>query len=224
LADLYILRERFRRFVQDQMATDPAHDLAHLDRVWHNAQTISETEGRGDTRVLLAASYLHDLVNLAKDHPERRQASARSAEVAGPVLDGLGFTPDEIKATRHAIIAHSFSAGIAPETDEAMILRDADRLDALGAIGIARTFVVAGALGLSLYDPEDLHAQHRALEDSRFAIDHWQVKLLKLPEGMLTRTGRDMGRQRARVMLDYLAALSKEIGTDMPTDLIGSDH
>jgi len=224
LADLYKLCERFRRFVQAQMATDPAHDLAHLDRVWRNAQTISETEGRGDMRVLLAASYLHDLVNLAKDHPERRLASTRSAEAAGPILNDLGYAADEIKAARHAIIAHSFSAGIPPETDEAMILRDADRLDALGAIGIARTFVVAGALGLSLYDPEDVHAHNRPLDDKRFAIDHWQVKLMKLPEGMLTETGRDMGRQRARVMLDYLAALSKEIGIDMPADPIGSDH
>ncbi len=224
MADLYKLCERFRRFVQDQMATDPAHDLAHLDRVWRNAQTIAQAEGKGDLRVLLAASYLHDLVNLAKDHPERRLASTRSAETAGPVLEELAYTPDEIKATRHAITAHSYSAGISPETDEAMILRDADRLDALGAIGIARTFVVAGALGLSLYDPTDPHAQHRSLEDSRFAIDHWQVKLLKLPDGMLTNTGRDMARQRTWVMLDYLAMLSQEIGADVPANLIGSDQ
>ena len=202
------------------MAQDPAHDLAHLDRVWLNARTIARSDGIGDLRVLLAACYLHDLINLPKDHPDRRSASARSAMAAGPILTGLGFTPDQTASIWHAITAHSYSAGIRPETPEAMILRDADRLDALGAIGIARTFVVAGDLGLSLYDPNDPHAQQRPLDDSRFAIDHWQVKLLKLPSGMLTNTGRDRAQQRVRVMLDYLATLSAELGTDMPANLM----
>ncbi|MFT7595872.1 MAG: hypothetical protein ACI8R4_003204 [Paracoccaceae bacterium] len=219
-SDLTALRDQLRMVVQEHMALDPAHDLAHLDRVWRNAQAITVADRKGDLQVLLAASYLHDLVNLPKDHPNRALASAQSADAAGPILAGLGFTPDQIKNTQHAITAHSYSAGIPPETPEAMILRDADRLDALGAIGIARTFVVAGALGLPLYDPNDPHAQQRPLDDNRFAIDHWQVKLLKLPDGMLTPTGCDMAQQRVRVMLDYLATLSAELGTEMPANLM----
>lgn len=221
MADLTALRDGLRQIVQDHMALDPAHDLAHLDRVWRNARAISVTDGIGDQRILLAASYLHDLVNLPKDHPDRQLASGQSADAAGPILERLGFSREQIKSTQHAIRAHSYSAGIPPETPEAMILRDADRLDALGAIGIARTFVVAGALGLSLYDPADMHAQQRPLNDGRFAIDHWQVKLLKLPRDMLTTTGRAIAQQRTRVMLNYLAALSEEIGIEMPADLIG---
>lgn len=220
MVDLTALRDQLRRVVQDHMALDPAHDLAHLDRVWRNARMIAVADRMGDLRVLLAASYLHDMVNLPKDHADRALASALSASAAGPILVGLGFTPDQVVSTRHAITAHSYSANIPPQTAEAMILRDADRLDALGAIGIARTFMVAGDLGLSLYDPSDPHAQHRPLDDGRFAIDHWQVKLLKLPDGMLTTTGRDMARQRVRVMLDYLDTLSAELGTDMPANLM----
>ena len=191
------------------MTLDSAHDLAHLDRVWMNAQKIAD--GAGDASVLMAASYLHDLVNLPKDDPNRAFASRQSAEKAGPILVSMGFVPDQIKAIQHAIEAHSFSAGILPETYEAKVLRDADRLDSLGAIGIARTFLVGGAIGLPLYDPGDPFAQNRTPDDSEYALDHWQIKLLKLPEGMMTKIGREMARKRVEVMLRYLQDLSGEI-------------
>ena len=192
------------------MALDPAHDLAHLDRVWKNAQMIAD--GSGDLNVLMAASYLHDLVNLAKDNPDRAFASRHSAEKAGPILTALGFTPDQSKATQHAIETHSFSAGISPQTFEAEVLQDADRLDSLGAIGIARTFLVAGALGRTLYDPVDPFAQNRTLDDGKYSMDHWQIKLLRLPDGMITDKGRELALNRVKVMLRLLDDLSGEIG------------
>lgn len=210
MASLVDLRDQLRGIVQDQMALDSAHDLAHLDRVWMNAQNIAD--GAGDVSVLMAASYLHDLVNLAKDDPNRALASRQSAGKAGPVLTSLGFSSEQIKAIQHAIEAHSFSAGIPPESFEAEVLRDADRLDSLGAIGIARTFLVAGALGLALYDPTDPFAQSRTLDDGMYSLDHWQVKLLKLPDGMITDMGRDLAQKRVKVMLQYLEDLSGEIG------------
>lgn len=192
------------------MTLDPAHDLAHLDRVWINAQAIAD--GSGDPDVLMAASYLHDLVNLPKDDPNRALASRQSAEKAGPILVSLGFSPDQIKATQHAIEAHSYSAGIPPESFEAEVLRDADRLDSLGAIGIARTFLVAGGLGLPLYDPSDPFAQRRTPDDGKYSLDHWQVKLLKLPDGMMTDKGRELAQSRVKIMLRFLDDLSGEIG------------
>lgn len=195
------------------MQADAAHDLAHLDRVWANVQAIADG---ADLRVLVAATYLHDLVNLPKDHPDRAQASTHSAKAAGPILTNLGYSETEITATQHAIAAHSFSAGIAPKTPEARVLRDADRLDALGAIGIARTFAVAGALDRPLYDPEDPFAQSRDLDDGIWSLDHWQAKLLKLPGDMLTKTGRVLAQKRVAVMVTYLHALGEEIGTPAP--------
>lgn len=198
------------------MATDPAHDLAHLDRVWVNVQAIADEQA--NLRVLMAASYLHDLVNLPKNDPDRHLASRHSADQAAPILRDLGFTPAEIDATQHAIAAHSFSAQIPPDTPEAKILRDADRLDALGAVGIARTFAVAGALGRALYDPSDPFAEHRPLDDLQFSIDHWRVKLLALPEDMLTERGRALAQERAGRMLRFLEEFAGEIGAIIPPD------
>ncbi len=214
------LRARLREIAQALMRADPAHDLAHLDRVWINARAIARNEG-GDRRILLGAAYLHDLVNLPKDAPDRHLASVLSGDAAGPILQALDFTADEVAAVRHVIVAHSHSAGIAPQSPEARILRDADRLDALGAIGIARTFVVAGALGRALYDPGDPFAEDRRLDDRIWAIDHWQVKLLQLPSDMLTGTGREIARQRVPVMRAYLEQFAHEIAAPLPGHLAG---
>ncbi|WP_298851559.1 HD domain-containing protein [uncultured Ruegeria sp.] len=208
------LRARLRAVVAHRMETDPAHDLAHLDRVWTNAKAIADDQT--EMLVLLAASYLHDLVNLAKDDPDRHLASRRSATESEPILVEFGYSTDQVRAIQHAIEAHSFSANIAPETDEARILRDADRLDALGAIGIARNFSVSGALGRTLYDPADPFAQNRPLDDLYFSLDHWKVKLLRLPGDMLTETGRRIAEQRTARMIRFLEEFAEEIGSSLP--------
>ncbi|MFC3612540.1 HD domain-containing protein [Lutimaribacter marinistellae] len=209
------LRSALRAEVTARMAQDPAHDLAHLDRVWANAQAICD---HMPSRILLAASYLHDLVNLPKDDPERHLASRRSAEAARPVLMARQFTADEIEETCHAIEAHSFSACITPNTQTARILRDADRLDALGAIGIARCFAVSGALGRDLYDPVDPFAQTRDPDDKTWSLDHFRVKLLRLPDEMLTARGAELAHDRAARMIVFLDTLASEIGTRLPDD------
>jgi uncharacterized protein len=210
------VRDQLRRVIKREMEQDPAHDIAHLDRVWANAHRIARSEGEVNLRVLLAAAYLHDLVNLPKDAPNRSDASRLSAVAAEPILRDLGYSDADVQAAQHAITAHSFSANIAPETAEAEILRDADRLDALGAVGIARTFMVAGAMGRALADPADPFAAHRELDDQDWSIDHWHLKLLKLPRDMHTQKGRDIARKRARLMLAYLRQLSKEMDTELP--------
>lgn len=198
------------------MAQDSAHDLAHLDRVWANARAIASMDA--DEEVLLAACYLHDLVNLPKDSPDRDRASTLAAEAAAPILRDLGFDDSRIAAAQHAIAAHSFSAGIPPQTPEARVLRDADRLDALGAIGIARCFAVSGALGRPLYDPADPFASARDLDDRRQTLDHFRVKLLRLPADMLTEGGRALAQTRAARMIRFLEDLAAEIGADLPPD------
>lgn len=208
------LRARLRAVVAQRMETDPAHDLAHLDRVWTNAQAIADAQA--DMPVLLAACYLHDLVNLPKNDPNRQFASRQSATESGPILEKLGFSDDQVQAAQHAIAAHSFSANIPPETLEARILRDADRLDALGAIGIARTFSVSGALGRVLYDPADPFAEARPLDDLRYSIDHWKVKLLTLPDDMLTDAGKQIAQVRAGRMFQFLEDFAAEIGASIP--------
>lgn len=209
------LRQNLRQIAAQEMAQDAAHDLAHLDRVWLTCREIAETLPVPPPP-LMAAAYLHDLVNLPKDTPDRVRASDLSAKAAVPHLRALGFTQDQIDQTCHAIRAHSFSAGIEPESDTARILRDADRLDALGAIGIARTFAVSGQLGRAFYDADDPFATARDLDDGRFALDHWAQKLLRLPQGMLTDGGREIAQDRVAIMLNFLNNLADQIGAPAP--------
>lgn len=186
---------------------DGAHDIGHLRRVWRNCRLIAMDMSGADPNVLLAAAYFHDVVNLPKDAPNRTLASTQSADLAVKVLPDLGFPADKLAAVHHAIAAHSFSAGITPTTTEAMILQDADRLEALGAIGIARLFHVAGSMGGALFDPNDPMALHRPLNDRAFALDHLDVKLFPIVQTMRTEPGRRMAEERADWMASFRTRL-----------------
>lgn len=201
---------RFEAILRDRLGPEGSHDLSHFRRVWRMAEEISADEG-GDREVLVAAAWFHDLVNPPKDSPDRARASALSAEAAEPILLAEGFPEVKLPAVRHAIAAHSFSAGIAPETLEARILQDADRLDALGAIGVARTFYVAGRMGSSLFHPDDPLASERPLDDRAFSLDHFETKLFRIAETMNTRTGQRIAAQRASLMQRFVNDLIAEI-------------
>ncbi|MBI1171887.1 HD domain-containing protein [bacterium] len=190
--------------------SDGAHDLGHLRRVWTNCRRIAADEP-ADLEVLEAAAFFHDLVNLPRTSPDRARASVLSAEAAIRWLRAQDFAEGKLEAVYHAIAAHSFSAGIAPVTAEARILQDADRLDALGAIGIARMFHVAGAMGALLFDADDPLATGRALDDRRFSLDHLQTKLLTLAATMQTAAGRRMAVERSQWMLGFRDRLLAEI-------------
>ncbi|WP_278644016.1 HD domain-containing protein [Burkholderia lata] len=189
---------------------DGSHDTSHLQRVWKNAAAIQAKEG-GDAEVLFAATLLHDCVAVEKDSPLRAQASRLSADKARQVLKSLDWPDAKIDAVAHAVEAHSFSACIAPTTLEARILQDADRLDAIGMVGVARCFYVAGRMGSALYDPVDPHASERALDDTRFAIDHFRTKLLRLSTGFQTVTGTRMAIVRRDRLQRFLDEFSDEI-------------
>lgn len=208
----WAMRARARIAALWQGATDGAHDLGHLDRVWASCRLIAMDAPGADGDVLAVAAYFHDAVNVAKDSPDRARASRLSAELAVRELAAMGFPDAKLPAVHHAIAAHSFSARIAPETVEARILQDADRLEALGAIGIARMFAVTGQVGGGLFDPEDPMALRRPLDDRRFALDHLEVKLFGLVETMQTATGRAIAAERAEWMASFRTRLLSEIG------------
>ncbi|MGY8525564.1 HD domain-containing protein [Paracidovorax citrulli] len=186
-------KSKLLRHVEQAEHDDGAHDLNHLDRVWKTARALLADYPEADAFVVLAACYLHDIVNLPKSHPERAQASKMAASVACTKLEQDGFPLDKLDAVRHAIEAHSFSAGIPPETIEAKIVQDADRLDALGAVGLARLFYTAGRMGSALAHPHDPLGNGRQLDDRAYALDHIEVKLAKLPSSMQTAAARRLG-------------------------------
>jgi uncharacterized protein len=191
-------------------ASDGSHDLSHIQRVWKNAATIHATEG-GDAEVLFAATLLHDCVSVEKNASNRAQASTLAAAKASAVLTELGWPQARIANVAHAIAAHSFSAGIVPVTLEAKILQDADRLDAIGMVGAARCFYIAGRMGSALYDPADPQALARSHDDKAFAIDHFEVKLFKLASGFQTVTGARLAAVRQKRLRRFLDEFIDEI-------------
>ncbi len=206
---------RFEQFAGQSMgdAPDPAHDMAHVRRVVANARLLAALEN-ADQAVVLPAAWLHDCVVLPKDSAQRAQASRLAAARAGDFLRREGYEAAFIPAIEHAIAAHSFSAGIPPQTLEAQVVQDADRLDALGAIGLARTLMLGGAMGKPLYDDEEPLPQTRVADDSAYVIDHFYTKLLRLAERMHTAAGRREGERRTRLMRFYLAELEREVTGD----------
>jgi len=190
---------------------DGSHDLSHIQRVWRNAASIARTELGVDTELLLAAVILHDCVAVEKDSPLRSQASRLAAERSRELIRGYGWTPARVDALAHAIATHSYSSGLRPETLEACILQDADRLDAIGAVGVARCFYIAGRLRSGLYSPEDPAGEQRALDDRRFALDHFKIKLFKVADGFLTPAGKAMAAQRSALMKDFVGAFLAEV-------------
>lgn len=193
-------RQKLVALASDEVLDDGAHDLNHLHRVWRNAQLLLASHAEADALVVLAACYLHDIVNLPKNHPQRERASQLAAQRAREKLEAAGFPTDKLDAVTHAIEAHSFSAGIVPTTLEAMIVQDADRLDALGAVGLARLFYTAGRMGSAFAHPTDALGSQRALDDRAFALDHIEVKLAKLPAQMQTAAGRKLGEERMEML------------------------
>ena len=215
MADLTALVAALRRHAAG-IAADAAHDFAHLDRVWQTARTLAAAESVPIDPALAGAAYLHDLVAVPKNDPRRKEASRLSAAAAVPILTELGLDRQQITAARHAIEAHSFSADIPPQTALARVIQDADRLDALGAVGLARCLAVGAALGRPLYDPDDPFARNRPLDDTRWTIDHFATKLLTLPGSMQTATGRALALDRSRPLRTFLADLAGEIGHPAP--------
>ena len=208
-APLASLAQTLLQYVKDNDG-DGSHDVSHLQRVWKNAATIQAGEG-GDAEILLASTVLHDCVAVEKNSPLRAHASRLSAEKATRLLSALGWPEQKVRAVAHAIEAHSYSAAIAPVTLEAKIVQDADRLDAIGMLGAARCFYVAGRMGSALYDFNDPHAQARPYDDARYAIDHFHTKLFKLATGFQTATGTRLAAVRQERLGRFLEEFSEEI-------------
>jgi len=216
MMELVQWQQRFESWLDEHHASDDsAHDISHFRRVWMTARKIM-IHHQADPLVVLTACYFHDIVSLPKNHPERSQSSRLAARKTRDILhrDFPDFPPDRFAAVEHAIEAHSFSAGIAPQSIEAKIVQDADRLEALGAIGLARVFAVSGGLGVALFDAEDPFADARSLDDRAFALDHFQTKLLRLPDTMQTDVGRELAQHNADFLVHFMAKLSAELQGD----------
>jgi uncharacterized protein len=188
----------------------PAHDFLHVLRVVKNCEQLLQTE-RADANVTLTAALLHELFNYPKNHPD----SARSGDVCAERAEALLLSEkrDALFARKvsEAIRSHAFSKGQAAGSIEAAILQDADRLDALGAIGIARCMATTSEMARAFYNPEDPFCKNREPNDKLWGIDHFYKKLLKLPERMNTPSGLALAETRVKVLEQYLKDLATEL-------------
>ncbi len=189
---------------------DPGHDLAHIRRVLAMCCRIGEKAG-ANLDVLLPAALLHDVVNVPKNHPDRTKASRQAATVAVEFLREHDYTEEECGQIAQVIVEHSYSLGLKPSTLESAILQDADRLDAIGAIGVMRTTTCGSRMGSKYYDMMDPFAKERALDDKSFTLDHFFVKLFQLAEGMNTEEGKAEAKRRADFMRLFVEQLRAEI-------------
>jgi uncharacterized protein len=207
---------RFEAFLcRDGRFGDAAHDLGHVRRVVGTAMDLAKQEGADET-IVFAAAWLHDCVAVAKDSPDRSMGSRWAASAASEYLTREGWEPAWVSRIAHAIEAHSFTASIEPRTIEAKVVQDADRLDALGAHGLARCLMLAGSWKSSLVHPADPWASHRELDDTKFAVDHFFAKLFKLPSMMSTDAGKIEGNRRAEVLMGFVRELARERGEVSP--------
>ncbi len=186
-----------------------AHDFSHVMRVYRLAERIGRRE-KADMSVLLPAVLLHDIAKPSKKSvAERKKSAGSSARIASGILRKLNCPKaDEIL---YCIKVHSFSKGITPKTKEAKILQDCDRLDAIGGIGIARCFAVGENMKIPLYEEKDPFALHRKLNDDKYSLDHFYVKLLKLKDMMHTQEAKKIAEERHKFIEKYLQQLKKEI-------------
>lgn len=196
--------------VYDLMINDSAHDFEHVMRVFKNAQNICKKENANE-KLVLSAVLLHDIISYQKSDKRSKLSSIKSAEESKKILKKFNFTKEEIQIVSDAIRDHSFSRNKIPATIEGKILQDADRLDAIGAIGIARVIAVGGSEKRPFYNIKDPFCKNREPDDKIWTLDHFYRKLLKLESLMNTKSGKIEAKKRTKILKDFLNELKKEI-------------
>ena len=174
---------------------EPAHDFFHVERVVINALTIARAERASETVVSIAA-LLHELFTLPKSHPDSSRAGDMCAEHARALLSSEGAPAEWIEPICAAIRDHAFSKGVVPDALESKILQDADRLDALGAIGLARMWATCADMKRPFYSPIDPFCVERVPDDKSWGLDHVYKKLLVVPERLHLSTSRALANDR----------------------------
>ncbi len=184
--------EIIEELVKNVMSSDPVHGYPHVHRVRELALQIASHYSEVDKEVIELAALLHDI---ARNGPGKADHAFTSAKVAELLLRSMGYPEQKVALVVEAISTHSYSADREPQSLEAKILSDADKLDALGAIGVARVFLYSGAIG-------------RGIEES---IAHIKTKILKLPDLMKTPEGRELALKRVKVVEEFIKCIEEEL-------------
>lgn len=193
-------------FVKEELSFDHSgHDFLHAKRVAKNAEIIQKTEG-GDLELILVSSYLHDCVDhklFANQEPQYQKIR--------DLLASLGYQKEFILKVEDILSSISWNHGKEKELSllEAQIVRDADRLDAIGAIGLVRCIEYGASHQRNFYVEEEVLSPNKGGRDT--SLSHIYEKLLKLPSHMLTTKGKEMAKEREAFLLSFLEQFQREI-------------
>ena len=202
------VRDRARTYFE---TAPPAHDWHHVRRVETLAETLVDRHPDPvDERVVTLAVLLHDVGRAREDRGEIDDHATWGAREAGRILEDEGAESATIEAVQHCIRAHRYSNAVEPETLEAKLVSDADNLDALGAVGIARVFSYGAEIGQPIHDPTVPVADDDT-PAGRTQYNHLHKKILALPDRMYTDVGRDLAADRADFVREYAARFDAEL-------------
>ena len=199
-----------------------AHDIDHILRVTKLCMFLAEDEKNVDLEVLIPAALLHDIARRQEDEDITGEVdhAVLGAEMAERILQQLDYNPEVITRIAHCMKAHRFRSGYLPETIEAKILFDADKLDVMGAVGIARSFMLAGKHGEKIYNEisledylnENVGPNGRIKDVSKHTANiEFELKLKKIPEKLYTAKAKKIAESRIKYMQTYFQTLEDEI-------------
>ncbi|MGB3368568.1 MAG: HD domain-containing protein [Acidaminobacteraceae bacterium] len=205
--------------IVNEKLTCSAHNMDHIIRVYEQCLIIAKYENNVDMEILVAAALLHDIARVEESHDKTGTIdhAILGAEIAADILNTLGYNKETIKAIHHCIVTHRFRTGNLPLTIEAKILFDADKLDAIGAVGIARTFMLSGQFGQRLstsvkYDNNNSSGNGRIKDMANHTpFIEYELKLKKIPEKLYTKKAIEIGKSRILFMDNFFKTLKSEI-------------
>ncbi|HEV2403050.1 MAG TPA: HD domain-containing protein [Candidatus Saccharimonadales bacterium] len=206
--------QKTKEYVEQKFKSEgTGHDWWHMYRVWKLAKHIAVTEQGVDMFIVELGALLHDVADW-KFHDGDMEAGPKAARIW---LESLKVCEDILLKVEDIVRNVSFKGANVKQdmkSIEGKIVSDADKLDAVGAIGIARTFAYGGAHGIPIYDPDIKPVQHQSFEDYKdsksHTINHFYEKLLLLKDKMYTKTARDIANHRHRFIEQYLDEFYKE--------------
>ena len=216
-----IRHKKILKIVQNKL-TCSAHNLDHVMRVYNLCLMISKHEENVDLEILIPAALLHDIARVeeSEDKTGKIDHAVLGSEIAGNILKDLEYEEEKIRKIKHCIISHRFRTGNEPGTIEAKILFDSDKLDAIGAIGIARTFMLSGQCGqrLELNNSINEYLNDNTAENGRIKdmskhnpIIEYEVKLKNIPDKLYTKKAKEIGEDRIKFMEQYFNRLKLEL-------------
>ena len=190
--------------------TSGSHDWEHTLRVYRLCKRIGRAEG-ADMVVLLTAAYLHDIGRCFQDASHGKICHAeKGAQIALPIVKQLSLSEKQKENIIHCIKSHRFRCNQTPETIEAKALFDADKLDGIGAIGVARACLFAGEIGAMLHNPDISVEKTRSYSNDDTGFREFKVKLVKIKDRMLTKEGKKIAKERHSFMENFFKRFLEE--------------